>query len=258
MLILYNILYVSTFNKKLFEATGRNMLRSFAERKPDGDLLVCYEDDLQTQIKQISANIQRYSLDKDPFLKDWLKRNEDIIPYEYGGKFHGRWDNIKRKYGTDFNYQAARFFRKVVSLNYAKEFTRYRYIILIDCDTLFKRRITAELIENLFSDHEMIYMLGKQRERLGTGIEAGWIGFQKNTERFSAIDSFVDIYKTGEFRSQERWDDGFILRSLLTMYKCKDLVEGGIFRSGAETLDKTPLSSYFAHKKGLHQRAGVI
>ena len=44
------ILYVTSFNKKLYEATGKNMIESFVKWKVEGDLLITFEDSLDLEI----------------------------------------------------------------------------------------------------------------------------------------------------------------------------------------------------------------
>ena len=44
------ILYVTTFNNKLYNATGRDMIESFVKYKTEGDLLIAHEDSLDEVI----------------------------------------------------------------------------------------------------------------------------------------------------------------------------------------------------------------
>ena len=39
-----NILYVTTFNRKLYDQSGNDLINSFLDKNIDGDLLVCYEE----------------------------------------------------------------------------------------------------------------------------------------------------------------------------------------------------------------------
>ena len=50
-------LYVTSFNKRLYEATGQNMIESFVYCKTEGDLLITHEDDLDQIIPKHSKFI---------------------------------------------------------------------------------------------------------------------------------------------------------------------------------------------------------
>ena len=48
-----NILYVTSFNKKLFDVTGKAMIQSFLGTGIEGDLLITYEDGIKEVLKLI-------------------------------------------------------------------------------------------------------------------------------------------------------------------------------------------------------------
>ena len=79
-------LYVTSFNKKLFDVTGKDMVNSFLSTGMQGDLLVTYEDDIAEQIPK-ADNITLLKLESYEFLNNWLENNKDIIPVEYGAKW---------------------------------------------------------------------------------------------------------------------------------------------------------------------------
>ena len=81
-------LYVTSFNKKLFDVTGEAMVQSFLRAKIQGDLLVTYEDDIEKKIPKADS-ISLLKLEDYDFLNDWLENNKDIIPVEYGGEMEG-------------------------------------------------------------------------------------------------------------------------------------------------------------------------
>ena len=81
-------LYVTSFNKKLFDVTGKAMIESFLSSKIEGDLLVTHEDDIAQEIPK-ADNISLLKLEDYEFLNHWLRENKDIIPIEYGGEMEG-------------------------------------------------------------------------------------------------------------------------------------------------------------------------
>ena len=87
-------LYVTTFNRALFHATGLDMINSFLKSGTCGDFLIAYEDDIQDEIPS-NDRIILFSLDKDDFLINWLDDNKDVIPAKFGGEFEG-WCDCKK------------------------------------------------------------------------------------------------------------------------------------------------------------------
>ena len=111
VLTLSKILYVTTFNRTLYKACAKHLIKSFLAHV-EGDLLVCYEEDpaIPDDPRIMPVNIER-----DPFLLQWLEDNKDIIPIAYGG------ENKKLKFKIvsidQFRYRASKWFRKIVALN---------------------------------------------------------------------------------------------------------------------------------------------
>ena len=74
-----NILYTTSFNKHLYEATGKNLIQSFVHHKTAGDLLIAYEDEIDAIIPK-HRKFLFHNLDCDDYLQNWLINNRDIIP----------------------------------------------------------------------------------------------------------------------------------------------------------------------------------
>lgn len=253
-----SILYVTSVNKKLYQATGHKCISSFLRYNTEGDLLVTYEGDIP--VVQNSNSYHVYNLDNDKWLKDWTDRNKDIIPPEYGGECTS-WGQCK--WGTNFNRQAARWFRKIASLKHAvdKYGSQYDAIILMDCDTFFLRHLKASLIFQVFGDNEVFYHLGMNRRRRGTGVEAGFMGFRKTIHGFPFLQEVFRIYDCDEFKQYERWDDGYVFRMVLAevdLYTSVDVVKPHIEQVGAHVIIHGPFAKYITHNKGIHQKMGLV
>jgi len=161
------ILYVTSFNKKLYEATGKDMLESFVYVKTEGEILVTYEDDITIPKHR---KFIPYNLDTDDFLNNWLEENKDVIPKSIGGNFEGSM--------SKYNARASKWFRKIAALNKALEYKdRYEAIVFVDSDTTFKNKITEEYVLSVFDNSAMFYHLGQYRKHIDAGIESGFIGF---------------------------------------------------------------------------------
>lgn len=256
-----SVLYVTTFNEKLYLSSGHKMLESFKQMKVEGDFVVCTEGMIYDD-----GDFSVYDLDNDSWLKEWTKKNEDIIPVHYGGIATEVDDGkILEKWGTRFNMQAARWFRKIVALNFAlANFDFYKYIIFCDCDIIFTKRLTEDYVAKVFSDCDVFYHLGQHRRKRGTGIESGFIGFKRGL----GYDFLREVFKkfdSGDFRKYQRWDDGYVFRAMIVddgmgkQYNCKDIAEVPDNQIiGGHVVKWGPFKNFISHDKGKHQREGLI
>lgn len=271
------ILYVTSVTQKLYEISGKYMLQSFVNCQTDGDLLITYEDEqgvdfpnkLRNDVENLSSKtkskIHLYDLTYDAWLHEWVNNNKDVIPPEYGGTCVAYDNKIKDEWGTNFNRQAARWFRKIVSLNYVinniydKHYRKYYdVLVLLDCDVVFKKYLPSSLVLQTLGEYEVFYHLGINRRQRQTGIEAGFMGFRLPS-RFLPI--VFDCYQTGNYRKYERWDDGYIFRVLLDEHpniaSC-DVVRPHIEQCGAHVIPHGPFADYVIHNKGIHNAQGLI
>ena len=153
-------LYVTSFNKKLFDVTGEAMVQSFLRAKIQGDLLVTYEDDIENKIPKADS-ISLLKLEEYDFLNGWLDANKDIIPVEYGGEYEGcechklpaskhyYKGHIRRCPNLGFNRRASLWFRKIAAMHRALDISRekgYERIVFIDSDVVFKKSISDEFL----------------------------------------------------------------------------------------------------------------
>lgn len=257
-----SIIYCTTFNSILYQASGQALLKSFALHMPENHLLVCYEDDIRELIIKHHVNkLSLYNLDNDFFLDNWLNKNADIIPEKYGGQWKGcdcgPQDNYLKGHrkqcpSMGFNARAACWFRKIATLHLAYKID-YDIIVFVDCDSVFKKNIPDKLIEDTIQDNELAYHLGPHRKSRDTGIESGFIIFQKP---FNFLDRVIDSYTSKDFRKYDRWDDGYVIKRVLYRspdIKAIDLV--GFYpveTIGSRVMERGPFSQYIRHDKGKH------
>ena len=79
------ILYVTSFEKSMYEATGRRLISSFCALEPEGDLLVCPENCSPLIPHGKASKVTCSPLDNSSVLRNWLKCNHDVIPQMLGG-----------------------------------------------------------------------------------------------------------------------------------------------------------------------------
>ncbi len=61
---------------------------------------------------------------------------------------------------------------------------------------------------SLFKEHSVLYHKSPDREV----IESGVIAFRMDAYGIRTLESVIDIYRSGRFRAEERWDDGYIFQ----------------------------------------------
>ena len=164
-----SVLFVTTFNKKLYNITGRTLIQSFISHVSNADLLICYEDfdfleefNREKYQEKFNGTIITCDISTDTYMTNWLNENKSRIPIIYGGDaldnepFFGK--TLQEQYWA--NYRASRYFRKVVSLRHALiHYTNtYDYICVVDCDCVIKQKFPMNALIDIFENkHKMIY-----------------------------------------------------------------------------------------------------
>ena len=267
-----NTLYVTTFNKALYEATGKRLIETFNKYickngYGDAHLLIAQEDNVYDSdtthlILHDILNLESYN-----WLNDWLKKFDHIIPVEYGGSMpnecdcknlpvakHFYKDHVRRCPNLGFNRRASKWFRKVAALHDAVHNFDYERIIFVDCDAYFKQELPESYLDKVFGDNDVIFHLGEHRKRLGTGIESGFIGFQGKGGR-DFLQLVFDSYESGDFQKYDRWDDGYIFRKKWEEhpeFKYRDVVGPHKLKPFSHVVRYGLFSKYIEHDKGIH------
>tara|TARA_Y100001970_G_scaffold186363_1_gene226665 strand:+ start:9292 stop:10230 length:939 start_codon:yes stop_codon:yes gene_type:complete len=245
------ILYVTSFNKKIYETSGIKLINSFIKYIDNADMLVCYEN-IDLERRHNIKGIIKHNLNNDKYLNDWLNENIDIIPVDLGGESKMKLDI--------WNYRASLWFRKVASLNYAKRNYggKYNEIIWIDADCVFIKKLLYNVIKEHLLDYDSLYMYGKKRiNNAQTSVETGLIIFNSKNN-YQAITKLCDEYKNKNFRKYKRWDDGYVYEMMLknnkdnNSFKNKDLVINA--KNVSNPLSDTVFGKYIEHNKGKHEK----
>ena len=172
------VLYTTSFNETLYNATGRHLIDSFLDTHSEGDLLVTYEDDIEKTIPK-RENIISYNLEDDGFLQEWLKENKDIIPVDLGGSFPPCRSHRTKLYTESnmkcpnswFNRRTCQWFRKIAAINKAISMD-YEVVVFIDCDCIFTQTITEKYVCDIMEDNDVVFHLGEYRAKKDLGIES--------------------------------------------------------------------------------------
>ena len=272
------ILYVTSFNERLYKLSGVRLVYSFLESKTylEGDLLICYEGtNYIEKIKNINQSIKFYDMTNDKFLIDWLKENEDIIPKMYGGRCVNNKRTIMNKqcicfrndklYGNkkrgclcglneSFRRKSSLWFRKIASFNQAvSNYSEYDMIVWIDSDCIIKKQLTTKFINSLFQQNKWcFYNLGIRRRKFRhKSVESGFLGFKKENG-YELLKLIIEEYQNKKFRKYIRWDDGHVIGQIVVdnkLYPSIDLSEN---LRVTDVLEHCILNQYITHCKGSH------
>lgn len=253
-----DILFVTSFNRAIYEQTGSGLIRSFVKEQKCGRLLVC--DEGMPDGQSYPDRCDRANLDDSGWLHDWLSANRDVIPDYIGGlarecdceqrhRMHG-----EHKTGCHWswmNRNASRFFRKVAALRISLSMMdAFRYVIWIDADCRFINTLWPEQITHYLQGQSFFYFRA-HREAPETGI----IGFDVEAGGMSVVVELCRRYESREYLKNERWDDGYQLGRMIDAeivtghdvaadYTCKN----------NHVMTFTSMWKIIRHRKGSHGR----
>lgn len=254
------LLYVTTFNKNLYDQTGKNLIKTFLENTQFGDMLVCYED---MKFKNDSDRIISYNINESKYFNKWLKDNENNIPEYFGGKAKDDDERflLDKKKGQPWaRFRASKYFRKVTALNHFLEnySDKYDHFILIDSDCILKKNIDEKLIYDVFNDgSSMCFFWGRyRRKKINRGPETGFTIYSKKNRGYEFAKVICDCFASGDFLRHEYWDDGFVIGRLIMenkeKFKLKDFITTGVVTTRVMELP-SPFLEYVHHFKNRHK-----
>jgi hypothetical protein len=257
------ILYVTSFTAEMYPRTGVHLVRSFLETDSDGALLICHEGGFAEPITSDTRRLEQYDLDTSAFLRDWLRANRDIIPSSLGGAATGcacdrlASGSIAHRTGCVFgwfNKQASRWFRKIVSLDYAISHVPHDVLVWIDCDCRFTRALPSSVFARLLENASVLYHKSPEREV----IESGVIAFKRDAGGDKVLTTTIERFRSGAFRRDVRWDDGYQFQ--IAIESCRDVPSKDLGRCAPNlhVLPSSPLGAYIQHGKGTHTALGLM
>ena len=234
------ILFVTSFDRTLYEASGRTLVDSFLEHQKIGRLLCCHES---SPPEKDDVALIKFDISKDPFLIEWDRK--------YRARCEKAADYWRRR--------AWQWYRKCVSLRLALRYLEPAWLVWLDCDCEFRGCIDNRFFERVAGPGRGIfYMLG-EREWTETSI----IVFHcenKSTLRF--LESFFHWYESGRFVELPRWDDCWIFDTVRKEFvqplfydMVRPLQPGE--KPSLHVAGRSELADCLIHKKGSHLRSGV-
>lgn len=254
--------WVTSFSNDLYEATGKNLVKSYEDTGSCGKLFIAPErvKSLELAKPDVSALLADPSTSGD--LLTWIGKNASIIHRDFGGTWTGPCgcpnpnDSKDKRHKPScpnswFCKHAVRWFRKIIALRDLFG-TGYMYsrVIWIDSDVVFKQKVTEDLVTSWFNGSDIFHFKGPKRKVWETGI----LGLNV-PNGVSVINKVFDCYMSGEFLNHPRWDDGYIIQQVAMSIKSVKKLDLATDASGhADVIPHSPLRDYMEHHKGTHGR----
>ena len=170
-----NKIFITTFNKKLFDAYAYKLIESYIETKQNLPLYCYVEDDINLYPQYKNVKFLNIFLEQ-PESKKFIQRNSQRFK-----------DIAKKVYLLD----AIRFSYKVFAQNDARKYGDH--IFYLDSDTFFLKQISDDWFKECLPDNVFISCY----ERLGYYTETGFLAFNniiKNANGDKISDLFFNIY----------------------------------------------------------------
>lgn len=253
------MIYITSFNKKLYEATGKKMLKSFEKHNPKDSFTLFTEGDLDLSHHKNIGLV--HSLDTEPLLHSWLEENADIIPQVYGGSFTCECNFNKRTPTAghckgcpagEMRRRTCHWYRKIISWQIAKEL--HSKFTWVDCDTTLRKNMPENIILKYLKVCPVRFHYGAFRKARHNSIESGIVMFDIIGGGGEILDYLKDRFTSGTFRTESRWDDGYML---MIAAKHLDILTKGDLHPNCRInnpMENGPLSIYLTHSKGVHWR----
>ena len=255
----------TTFNDKMYLATGKDLLQSIRETLPAAGVIL-YEEFNSVKATELCTPWCNtlISIKSLKSVKEVLRNNKDIIPKAYRGDSSGA---VGDKF---WNYRWFGWFKKVAMAHHAlcvKDFTTDfgGYFIFVDSDIRFKKGFGDDTIRKLMNGRPIGFFKGNRAE-----IDSGFIAIDScsiQPEKF--YNYFMNLFLSGSFRDEPRWDDIWLMTRLVEVCPKEwfhDFAEGQVANkhtnsNGHTTVNQiipfSEMSEYIEHDKGLHVRNNI-
>jgi hypothetical protein len=254
--------FVTSFNERLFEASGERCVESFRRHNPSFDIAAYIEamngdgvERMETALAPLMVPSVR--LDDLPLLSEFFTLARDVIPQELGGDapadmFPGTGPETGDVW---FRKHMFRWFRKIVALDHAAKASG-GVLFWMDCDCFSTAPLPREVIEQAFAGAGVVYMRSRRKH-----TETGLVGYNLDAPGVrELIERMKRHYLTREFERHPRWDDCITLDLYLKERDApasRDVATRVLARG--EVISASPFGPYVGHDKGLHSRGlGIV
>ena len=254
----------TTFNDKMFLATGKGLIKSVRKNLPAAGIVV-YEEFYSNKGSELCDPwCHLFSINSLKTVKQVFSNNKDIITKNYGGQAQ---QPLKDKF---WNARWFGWFKKVAMAHHAlcvKDFTLDfgGFFVFADSDIRIKQGFGDDTLRKLMKGRPIGFFKGDRTE-----IDSGFIVVESGRSEVEKFyNYFMDLYLSGNFREQPRWDDIWLMTRLVEACPKEwfhDFAEGQVANkhtnsNGHTTVNQiipfSEMSEYIEHDKGLHVRNNI-
>ena len=225
---------ISTFNDKLYEFSGKEMIRSARAKVPDAEIIIYQE------LNQNTLDLETVDVDSLPEVKKVLEENADVISTPFGGLA----DKDKM---TMWNARWFGWFKKIAMGYHATCVKQYKgYLLFVDSDIRFLSHFDERFIDTA--------TLGKADDLI--------------VQDFYKY--YIELFLSKKFRDFPRWDDSYAFEQSMRNFDQKhfcDLAAGHLSNkhtnsnghtTNAQIIAFTEWDEYIEHDKGIHWRNNLV
>ena len=223
-----NKIFVTTFNKKLYDEYAKNLVDTYVKTKQILPLYVFVEDDIN-YYKKIDGITYLNLFEEEPELKKFIERN-------------------KSKEATSFTFDAVRFSYKVFAQNAARKYGNKIYYV--DSDCVFVKQIPNNWYDECLPDDVSISFYDRPNQY----TETGFVAFNENNITSKEFfNHYINYYKEDTVYKLNAYTDCHTLDATrkhfekVTNYKEKKLGDG----AGGHIMARDKfINPYLDHRKG--------
>ena len=246
---------LSTFNDKIYDLSGKDLLNSIEENMPDSEVWVYHEvsEDRLEEIKSKNLNIEIVDIRKLDEHNTVLDRNKDIIDPDHGGIAEGL---------GHWNWRWFGWWKKILMQYDAIVRKRHKGTnLFLDADVRFTKPMPQSFIDETLEKPVGLFKGNRASVEAGLIVVDGLSDFAVTFYNFT-----MELFLNQKFRRFPRWDDSFILAKSMERWPhiTQDLasnVESATHTNsnGHKTSDQvipfTRWGMYVEHDKGKYLRS---
>jgi hypothetical protein len=245
---------ISTFNDKLYEFSGKEMIRSARAKIPDAEIIIYQE------LNQNTLDLETVDVDNLPEVKKVLEENTDIISTPFGGLA----DKDKM---TMWNARWFGWFKKIAMGYHATCVKQHKgYLLFVDSDIRFLSHFDERFIDRATLGKSISYFRGNR-----SVAETGFIIVKADdliVQDFYKY--YIELFLSKKFRDFPRWDDSYAFENSMHNFDQKhfcDLAAGHLSNkhtnsnghtTNAQIIAFTEWGEYVEHDKGIHWRNNLV
>jgi hypothetical protein len=236
---------VTTFNKKGFDAFGKEMIISFDKFWSKDIALNVYYEDMNLPDIETSNRIFFSSFNEE--VKKWYKFQSNFFLREL--------NKPDSPINSFYKYSAIKFAHKIYAIEKQLEKNFSEYLIWLDSDVITFKKIENSFIDTLVDNNSYLTFLG--REHVNFHSEAGFLIFNtKNKFHKIFWKRMMEMYDQGKLFDQNEWHDSYILDVVRLELEKKSLKNINISLMGLRWVDplnifdNSVLGEFMNHFKG--------